>query len=125
MNVTDILTELCEHGVELQSEGLKLPAPYWPESCPAAVRKAFQKNRRKIMARIAPPVFIGLKTRSFCENAPSGRAYAAHRSTEILSCLALIENSILIWLPRLTAELGEALFQRLGFANRGIDPETV
>jgi DNA polymerase len=46
------------------------------------------------------PIFIDLETRSACDlKKLSGRPYASHPSTEIISTVAMIDNQVVVWLP--------------------------
>jgi hypothetical protein len=58
-------------------------------------------------------VFIDLETRSHCDlKKLGGRAYAQHASTEILSVVAQIDQSVVAWTPLLSTPAGGSTLAR-------------
>ncbi len=125
MNVSLLLRELATYGVELESDGLSLPTPQWPKHCPSHLREAFVRNRRAIMSRIAPPVFVHIAARSLCETAATSRSETLDDAGEKSVCLALIDNMIVVWLPGLDDDCVASITPRLGLGQRGTQSELV
>ncbi len=125
MNVSLLISELSAHGVELESDGFSLPAPKWPDQCPGHLRELFKKNRRGIMSRIAPPVFVHIVTRSVCETATNSRSATLDGAVERFMCLAYIDNTIVVWLPGLDDDCVGSIVPRLGLGQRATQSELV
>ncbi|MES2793562.1 MAG: hypothetical protein V4719_28370 [Planctomycetota bacterium] len=109
MNVSHLLREFAKHGIELEPDSLSLPAPKWPPQFPKDLRQAFAHNRRAIMARIAPPIFLHVATVQTSQSPAKASQVALNELPEIVLCLAMIDDIVIIWLPRQKAERADEI----------------
>ena len=72
-----------------------------------------------------PPVFIDVETRSACDlKKVGGRMYARHSTTEIMTVVALIDQTIIAWSPLLNEPLPVDDLWPAGFGPRRFSVES-
>ena len=100
MSSEQLMSTLHSSGIQLSVSGNKLKLKWQGDQLEPDLHAEIARNKREIIRRIAPPVFVTLKSRSDCPLYEGGRKYAEDPTTEIVSCIADIDGKYIIWLPQ-------------------------
>lgn len=100
MTTAEVLEMLQRRGVALYVDGtnLRLQGSVGSELSEEE-RSEITAIKPEILRTVGLPIFLDLETVSAIDINLGGRKYAFDRSTEILSCVVLIDHRLVVWAP--------------------------
>ena len=100
MTVNEVIAQLDNLGVELCVDVAQIKLRGTGQQLNSALVQEISRLKAEIIREVALPVFIHLETRSACDISHGARKAAQHPTTEILSCVIVIDDRLIVWSPR-------------------------